>query len=93
MVARRENRENGGLGEDPPGSTMTYQQVLRTWMFIQNSDGALSLAARLAKRENGGLGKDPPGIPMSDLTGPRTWGSGRFCLRKEAIRMLETVRN
>ena len=32
VTARRAKRENGGLGEDPPGSTMTYWQVLRTWM-------------------------------------------------------------
>jgi hypothetical protein len=32
VTARRAKRENGGLGEDPPGSTMmTYLQVLRTW--------------------------------------------------------------
>jgi hypothetical protein len=31
---------NGGLGEDPPGSTMTYQQVLRTCTFSQDSYGA-----------------------------------------------------
>jgi hypothetical protein len=24
VTARRAKRENGGLGEDPPGSTMTY---------------------------------------------------------------------
>ena len=30
MSARRAKRENGGLGEDPPGSPMTHQQVLRT---------------------------------------------------------------
>jgi hypothetical protein len=35
MTARRAKRENGGLGEDPPGSTMTYYQVLRTSMFSQ----------------------------------------------------------
>jgi hypothetical protein len=34
-TARRAKRENGGLGEDPPGSTITYRQVLRTWMFSQ----------------------------------------------------------
>jgi hypothetical protein len=27
VTARRAKRENGGLGEDPPGSTMTYGQV------------------------------------------------------------------
>jgi hypothetical protein len=35
VTARRAKRENGGLGEDPPGSTMTYKQVLRTWMLSQ----------------------------------------------------------
>jgi hypothetical protein len=35
MTARRAKRENGGLGEDPPGSTMTYRQVLRTWMYLE----------------------------------------------------------
>jgi hypothetical protein len=30
-----------GLGEDPPGSTITYLQVVRTWLFSQGSDGAL----------------------------------------------------
>jgi hypothetical protein len=29
MTARRAKRDNGGLGEDPPGSTMTYKQALR----------------------------------------------------------------
>jgi hypothetical protein len=29
VTARRAKRENGGLGEDPPGSTMTYYQVKR----------------------------------------------------------------
>jgi hypothetical protein len=29
-TAGRAKRENGGLGEDPPGSPMTQQQVLRT---------------------------------------------------------------
>jgi hypothetical protein len=64
VTARRAKRENGGLGEDPPGSTMTYKQVLRTWMFIQGSDGAVPGTARRAKRENGGLGGDPPGSTM-----------------------------
>jgi hypothetical protein len=41
VTARRAKRENGGLGEDPPGNTITYLQVLRTWMFSQGSDGAL----------------------------------------------------
>jgi hypothetical protein len=27
VTARRAKRENGGLGEDSPGSTMTYLQV------------------------------------------------------------------
>jgi hypothetical protein len=35
VTARRAKRENEGLGEDPPGSTITYLQVLRTWMFSQ----------------------------------------------------------
>jgi hypothetical protein len=60
-TARRAKRENGGLGEDPPGSTITCQQVLRTWIFSQGSDGALPVASHRAKRENGGLGEDPPG--------------------------------
>jgi hypothetical protein len=29
-TARRAKRENGGLGEDPPGKPMTHPQVLRT---------------------------------------------------------------
>jgi hypothetical protein len=60
VTARRAKRENGGLGEDPPGSTITCQQVLRTWMLSRGSDGALPLTARRARRENGGLGEDPP---------------------------------
>jgi hypothetical protein len=32
---------NGGPGEDPPGSPITYLQVLRTWLFSQGSDGVL----------------------------------------------------
>ena len=65
VTARRAKRENGGLGEDPPGSTMTYLQVLRTWMLSQGSDGAWPVAAHRAKRENGGLGENPPGSTMS----------------------------
>jgi hypothetical protein len=53
VTARRAKRENGGLGEDPPGSTMTYKQVLRTWVLGQGSEGALPVRARRAKRENG----------------------------------------
>jgi hypothetical protein len=30
VTARRAKRENGGLGEDPLGSTMTYLQALRS---------------------------------------------------------------
>jgi hypothetical protein len=36
-TTRRAKRENGGLGKDPPGSTMTYSQVLRTWMLSQGT--------------------------------------------------------
>jgi hypothetical protein len=67
MTARRAKRENGGLGEDPPGGTMTY---LRTWMFSQ---GSLPTAARRAKRENGDLGEDPPGGMMTYQQVLRTW--------------------
>jgi hypothetical protein len=63
-TARRAKRENGGLGEDPPGSTVTSHQVLRTWMLSQGSDGALPMTARRAKRENGGMG-DPPGSTIT----------------------------
>jgi hypothetical protein len=73
MTARRAKRENGGLGEDPPGRKITYQQVLRTWMFSQGSDGALPTTARRAKRENGGLGEDPPGSMIIYQQVLRTW--------------------
>jgi hypothetical protein len=61
VTARRAKRENGGLGEDPPGSTMTRFEVRRTWKLNQCSYGAAPVTARRAKRENGGLGEDPPG--------------------------------
>ena len=44
---------------------MTYYQVLWTWMFSQDSYGAVPVTARRAKRENGGLGEDPPGNTMT----------------------------
>jgi hypothetical protein len=40
VTGRRAKRENGGLGEDPPGSTITRQQVLRTWKFRKWKAGA-----------------------------------------------------
>jgi hypothetical protein len=43
-----------GSGEDPPGSTMTCSQVLRTWMFNQASYGAVPMTAFFAL----------PNIPM-----------------------------
>jgi hypothetical protein len=49
-TARRAKRENGGLGEDPPGSTMTRSP--------RKEDAPVT--ARRAKRENGS-GGDPPG--------------------------------
>ena len=55
VTARRAKRENRGLGQGPPGSTMTYCQV------THGSDGAVPVTAPRAKRENGGLGEDPPG--------------------------------
>jgi hypothetical protein len=51
-------RENEGLGEDPPASPMTHQQVVRTRHQtdqLHSSDGALPTTVRRAKRENGGL--------------------------------------
>jgi hypothetical protein len=73
VTASRAKRENGGLGEDPPGGTMTYHHVLRTWMFSQGSYGAVPMTARRAKRENGGLGEDPPGDTMTYYQVLRTW--------------------
>ena len=57
VTACRAKRENGGLGEDPLGGTMTYEQVLRTWMFSQSGVGAVPVTAHRAKRENGDLGE------------------------------------
>jgi hypothetical protein len=54
-----------GSGGGSPGSKMTYQQVVRTWMFSQGSDGAVPVTARRAMRENGGLGEDPSGSTMT----------------------------
>jgi hypothetical protein len=72
VTARRAKRENGGLGEDPPGSTMTLLTgPFQTWVLSLDSDGAVPVTARRAKRENGGLGEDPPrGSTMTLLTGP-----------------------
>jgi hypothetical protein len=68
VTARRAKRENGGLGEDPPGSTIRYKQVVRAWMFSQGNYGAVPVTARRAKRENGGLGEYPPGSTIRKLT-------------------------
>jgi hypothetical protein len=62
----------GGNPSDPPRS-LGHQEVqslinrsfLRTHMFSQGSDGAVTETARRAKRENGGLGEDPPGSTMT----------------------------
>jgi hypothetical protein len=66
MAACRAKRENGGLGEDPPVSTMTHEQVLRPWVFTQGIYGAVPVTARREKRENGGLGEDPPGSTLTN---------------------------
>jgi hypothetical protein len=34
VTARRAKRENGGLGEDPPGSTMTRKKDLRAFFQL-----------------------------------------------------------
>jgi hypothetical protein len=73
VPARRAKLENGGLGEDPPGNTMTYYRVLTTWMVSQGSEGTFPVTARRAKRENGGLGEDPPGSTMTYNQVLRTW--------------------
>jgi hypothetical protein len=65
MAARRAKRENGGLGEDPPGSTITYQQVLRTWIFSQGSDGALPVAAERSEKP-GVWGRIPQEAPPTN---------------------------
>jgi hypothetical protein len=36
-TALRAKRENGGLGEDPPGNPMTHQQVLWTYRIFRYS--------------------------------------------------------
>ena len=70
VTARRAKRENGGLGEDPPGSTINLlagpSDVSNPLIDeIRSSDQALPVTARRAKRENGGLGEDPPGNTMT----------------------------
>jgi hypothetical protein len=42
VIARRAKREKGGLGEDPPGSTMTRRQVRRTCMSCFSGAKTLS---------------------------------------------------
>jgi hypothetical protein len=58
VTARRAKRENGGLGEYPPGDDVLTGGW--TWMFSRGSYGVVQMTAPRAKQENGGLGEDPP---------------------------------
>ena len=55
-TARRAKRENGGLGDDPPGSTDDL--LTSPWdLEVQSRQGwSLTVTARRVKRENGRLG-------------------------------------
>jgi hypothetical protein len=57
-TARRAKRENGGLGEDPPGSPMTHQLVLRACPNTKliNYQAVMELCTR---QRAGALGPDP----------------------------------
>jgi hypothetical protein len=59
VTTGRAKRENGGLGEDPPGSTITYLQVVRTWLFSQGSDGAYRDSGPSEARKRGSGGGSP----------------------------------
>jgi hypothetical protein len=65
VTARRAKRENGGLGEDPPGSTMTGRTDPKHLLV---HDLAVPVTGRRAKRENGGPGEDPPGSNMTEAS-------------------------
>jgi hypothetical protein len=70
VTASRAKRENGGLGEDPPGSDDDSLTGPSDLLANQGSYGAVPVTVRRAKRENGGLGEDPPGSDDDSLTGP-----------------------
>jgi hypothetical protein len=65
VTAGRAKRENGGLGEDPPRSTMDLLSGPSDLDAQWGSGRGLPMTARRAKRENGGLGEDPPGGTMT----------------------------
>jgi hypothetical protein len=90
-TAGRAKRENGGLGEDPPGWPMTHTSrslghVQTPIDQLHSSDGALLATAGRAKRENGGLGEDPPGWPMTAIARLNTlpWSTSMDLLHKDA---------
>jgi hypothetical protein len=45
VIARRAKRENGGLGEDPPGSTMTYLSYSGAVLFLLSWSYTAGLAS------------------------------------------------
>jgi hypothetical protein len=60
VAARRAKRENGGLGEDPPGGTIILLSLPIASLAISislHSRGGIRRAR--AKRDQGGLGGDP----------------------------------
>jgi hypothetical protein len=79
VTARRAKRENGGLGEDPPGSTMTGYRVRRTCKSNQ--------AARRAKRENGTLGVLTQQVRKLANKVVRTWkfSQGSYAPRQQGL--------
>ena len=63
MAARRAKRENGGLREDPPGSTMAYNRF-----FSQGSDVTDGSSPSEARKRGSGGGS--PRKYDDLLTGP-----------------------
>jgi hypothetical protein len=51
VTARRAKRENGGLGEDPPGSTITYLRRTERW------GGGLAPQKRTSYEEDQGIAR------------------------------------
>jgi hypothetical protein len=69
VTARRAKRDNGGLGEDPPGNTMSLLTGRSDLDAQWGSEGDLPVTARRAKRENGGSGGGSPRKHDELLTG------------------------
>jgi hypothetical protein len=89
MAARRAKRENGGLGEDPPGSMMTYYGPPfspRKEVHIKLSSGDIKLSYAVKQIEfiQGltGAGRDGEGVPPG-MEGHTKPSSGDIMLLKK----------